>query len=84
MKRLDTWIDYMKLVIIINLFLLGSMEPEPNIVVLAFLISVLILSMAAELILVMTRARLQEKYDKYISVLERTVKEQLQEGNRAA
>ena len=83
MKKIDAYIDYMKLVMVLILFLLGSLEPEPKIPVLVFLLSAFFVSAAAELFLLRARRIYAEKYDRYLKSLEKAVKEQLSHKDAA-
>lgn len=84
MKKIDAYIDYMKLVMVLILFLLGSLEPEPQMPVLVFLLSAFFVSVVAEVLLLRTRRIYAEKYDRYLKTLEKAVKEQLSESKDAA
>ncbi|WP_026653535.1 hypothetical protein [Butyrivibrio proteoclasticus] len=84
MKKLNTMIDYMKLVIIFNLFLLGSIESEAPKATLIFLLSTLFMSLTAEAILFKVRQIRQYKYERYLYRLERVASREVRETDDAA
>ncbi|AOZ97929.1 hypothetical protein [Butyrivibrio hungatei] len=84
MKKLNMMIEYTKLVIVLNLFLLGSIESEPPKATLIFLLSTLILSIALEILFIKIRQTRQLKYERYLCKLERIVSREVKETDNAA
>ncbi len=84
MKKLNTMIEYTKLAIVLNLFLLGSIESEPPKTTLIFLLSALFTSMAIEFALIKIRQTRQLKYERYLYRLERVVSKEVRETDDAA
>lgn len=84
MKKLNTMIEYTKLVIILNLFLLGSIESEPPKATLIFLLSALFTSVVVELVLIKIRQTRQLKYKRYLYRLERVIRREIREIDDAA
>lgn len=80
MKKLNTWIDYLKLVIVSLIFLLGSMTEPLNKTTLFFLLSALAISGLAEFLLIKERKRQELVYARYISRLERAVQKEVRES----
>ncbi len=84
MKKLNTMIEYTKLAIILNLFLLGSIESEPPKTTLIFLLSALFTSVVIELVLIKIRQTRQLKYKRYLYRLERVIRKEIREIDDAA
>ena len=85
MKKLNTWINYLKLMIVTILFLLGSMvEPLENKATLLFLLSALTLTATAEFLLIKERQRQELRYAKYINELEKVVEKEVRDSKYAA
>ncbi len=81
MKRLNAYIDYGKLVIVLLLFLLGS---EPSNTVLIFLMAAFVATIAAELSLLHYRKQLYLRYERYLYRLERVVQKTMAETEDVA
>ena len=80
MKKLNTYIDYGKLVIVLLLFLLGSEPTKPALI---FLLSALMLTCMIEGYLLHRRKILKFQYRQYLYRLERAVRDTVSDSEAA-
>ncbi len=81
MKKINTYIDYGKLVIALLLFLLGS---EPTKTALIFLMAAFVVTVGIELYLIHYRKILALRYERYLKSLEKAVRQTMAETEDAA